>query len=306
MSSSDRRNLIITGATGKQGGAVIEALLAKPSQPFEIYAVTRNKESNTAKLLASKPNVQVVQGDFDNPKGILSQVPSPWGLFSVTTIQPGKRNAAGIEEQQGKAMNTAAIETGIKHIVYTSVDRGADSDNTETPIPHFQSKKHVEDDIKEKASKSGTTWTFIRPVAFMDNLSNDFFGKAFVTMWRQNGLDTPLQLVSTKDIGRVAAEAFIHADEERYKNKAISLAGESITPREAAKIFKESTGQDMPSTFGVVGSLLKIMMKDEVGTMFAWFKSTGYAADVQSLRKSYPFLKDFKSWVEAESAWKKS
>lgn len=307
MSTTDRRRLIVTGATGKQGGAVISALLTKPSQPFEIYAVTRNKESEPAKSLASKPNVKVVQGDFDNPKAIFSQIQNPWGLFSVTTLQVGKKNAAEIEEQQGKAMNTAAFEAGITHVVYTSVDRGPDSDNTETPIPHFRAKKHVEDDIRQKAAKNnGTTWTLIRPVAFMDNIGKDFFGKVFVTMWRQNGLDTPLQLVSTKDIGRVAAEALLHADEVEYKNKAISLAGDSITPRQAAKIFRESTDQEPPSTFGILGSLTKMMMKDEVGTMFEWFKSTGYAADLQSLRSSYPFLKDFKAWVETESAWKKA
>lgn len=166
-------------------------------------------------------------------------------------------------------MNAAAFEAGIKHLVYTSVDRGLDSDNTETPIPHFRAKKHVEDDIKEKAAKNtGTTWTSIRPVAFMDNIGRDFFGKVFVAMWRQNGLDTPLQLVSTKDIGRVAAEAFLHADEEVYKNNSVSLAGDSITPRQAAKAFKEATGLEMPSTYGVFGSLLKMMMKDEVGPMF--------------------------------------
>lgn len=184
--STPSRRLIVTGATGKQGGALIEALLAHSSQPFEIYAVTRNKNSAGAQRLASKPKVHVIQGNFSNPSSIFKQVESPWGLFSVTT--PMGRGGAKTEEAQGKAMTTAALNAHVKHIVYTSVDRGANSDTDPTNIPHFASKKNVEDDIKERTyPNEETTWTFLRPVAFMDNLSNDFLGKMFVVVWRQNG-----------------------------------------------------------------------------------------------------------------------
>jgi hypothetical protein len=126
-------------------------------------------------------------------------------------------------------------------------------------------------------------------------------------MWQQNGLDTKLQLVSSKDVGRVAAEVFLktQSNENQYKNTAISIAGDSITPNEAAKTFKEVTGQELPYTFSVVGLGFKWMLPNEVGKMFAWFKNTGYDADVQALRKKYSFLLDFRKWVEEESAWKK-
>lgn len=184
--SISRPRLVVTGATGKQGGALIEALLAQsPTQPFDIYAVTRNKNSNGGQSLASKPNVNVIEGDFTNPAALFSQVPQPWGFFSVTT--PMGRGGAKAEEEQGKAMTKAALDAGVKHIVYTSVDRGANSDEDPTNIPHFASKNNVEDDMKEKTRDGNTTWTILRPVAFMDNLTNDFMGKVFVAMWRQNG-----------------------------------------------------------------------------------------------------------------------
>lgn len=184
--SVSRARLIVTGATGKQGGALIEALVAQTSsQPFDIYAVTRNTSSNGARALASKPNVTVIEGDFTNPEAILKQVTQPWGLFSVTT--PMGRGGAKAEEEQGKAMTKAALDAGVKHVVYTSVDRGINSDQDPTNIPHFASKKNVEDDMKDKTKGTDTTWTVLRPVAFMDNLSNDFMGKVFVEMWKQNG-----------------------------------------------------------------------------------------------------------------------
>ena len=174
--ATSKPRLIVTGATGKQGGALIEALLARSSLPFEIYAVTRNKASAGAQALASKSGVHVVEGDFTNAEAIFAQVERPWGLFSVTT--PMGRGGAKTEEAQGKAMTRAALGAKVKHIVYTSVDRGANSDDDPTDIPHFASKKNVEDDIKERTYGFGdTTWTFLRPVAFMDNLSNDLMGK---------------------------------------------------------------------------------------------------------------------------------
>jgi uncharacterized protein YbjT (DUF2867 family) len=59
-----------TGATSKQGGALIQVLPSKPSQPFEIYAVTRDATSASAKSLAEKPDINVVEGDFDHPEAI--------------------------------------------------------------------------------------------------------------------------------------------------------------------------------------------------------------------------------------------
>ena len=289
----------------KQGGSLISALLSAPSQPFQIYAVTRNGTSKRAQSLASKPNVHVVEGDYANVDAIFKQVDRPWGLFSVTTFDQGHK----VEEEQGKAMTKAAIDSGVKHIVFTATERGGqiESDADATNIPHFVSKYHIEQDIMEQAklSKQGTTWTFLRPVAFFENLSKDFYGKGFVAMWRLNGVDRKMQLISTTDIGKVAAQAFLNADSDEYRNRAISLAGDQLTPNEAARIFKETTGQEIPYTYGFVGRLLRWLMHEQLGMMFDWIRDTGFGADVKALRRRYPFMKDFKTWLVEESAWKK-
>ena len=299
------RRLIVTGATGKQGGAVISALLSKPSQPFEIYAVTRNKASRGAQALASRPAVHVIEGDLNDAASIVKQVPNPWGLFSVTPLDKGHK----VEEEQGIAMTEAAVKAGVKHIVFTATDRGGqpNSDTDPTNIPHFISKYNIEKDIMEKAASSsqGTTWTFLRPVAFMENLTNDFLGKGFIAMWRLNGMDRKLQMISTKDIGYVAADAFLNADSDEYRNKGISLAGDELSPNEAATIFKEVTGHEIPSTFSFVGTALRWIMKEQLGLMFDWFVDFGFGADVPALRKRYPFMSDFRTWLQEESAWKK-
>lgn len=270
MATNAVRRLVVTGATGKQGGALISALLEKPSQPFEIYAVTRNKTSSTAQRLASKPNVNVIEGNFDNPEAILRQVKEPWGVFSVTMPMNHVK-----EEKDGKAMTAAATAAGVKHIVFTGADRGKNSETDPTNIPHFASKFNIEKDIEEKAKSGRLTYTFLRPVCFFDNLTNDFMGKGFVSVWKLNGNDTKLQMVGTSDIGKVAAEAFLNADSPEYQNKAIPLAGDDFSPNDAARVFKEVTGQELPTTFSFVGTLLRWLLHKQLGLMFNWFKSDG-------------------------------
>ncbi|KAK5167334.1 uncharacterized protein LTR77_007033 [Saxophila tyrrhenica] len=299
---SGLRRLVVTGATGKQGGGLINALLDLSPQPFEIYAVTRNTTSGGSKALASK-GVKLIQGDFENAEQIFKQVEKPWGLFSVTMPLGGAKK----EEVQGKAMTKAALDAGIQHIIFTATDRGAQSDTDPTPIPHFASKFNIEKDIeqKAKASSQGATWTFLRPVAFYENLIPGFIGKGFVSMWRLNGLDNKVQHVSTKDIGKVAADAFVNASSPEYKNKAVHLAGDELSPRQMATIFKEVTGEEIPATYSWLATVLRWMLNEQLGIMMKWWTTAGFKTDVEATRKRYPFMQDFRSWLETDSAWAK-
>lgn len=86
------RTLLVTGATGKQGGSLVRALLAQNAD-FRILAVTRDATSASAKRLAAKsPKISLVQGNLDDTESIFQaakkEEPSIWGVFSV---QVGKR-----------------------------------------------------------------------------------------------------------------------------------------------------------------------------------------------------------------------
>jgi uncharacterized protein YbjT (DUF2867 family) len=302
---SPARRLLISGATGKQGGALISALLSEPAQPFELYAITRNKNSSASKLL-EKQNVRLVEGNLDNVDALFAQIPKPvWGVFSVPILDKGIKR----EEQQGADLTRTAVEAGASHIIFTSTERGGQdqSENDPTEVPHFASKYRTEQHIKAAvaASNGRTTYTFLRPVAFFENMPNGFLGRAFVSMWRLNGPDRKLQMISSKDVGKVAADAFLNAGSDEYRNRSISLAGDSLTPTEAARIFKDETGLAMPATYTWLGWLIRTLVPD-LRHMFYWLKVVGSGADVSALRKRYPFLMDLRAWLREESDWSKS
>ena len=304
--SNLERKILVAGATGKQGGALISALLkSPPSLPYKLVALTRNSSSPRALALARKPNVTVLEGNLDNCEAIFKASPEPFhGVFSVQVPFKPK-----VEEQQGKALVDAAAAHGVKHFVYTSAERGGpqQSDRSGTEIKHFISKFNIENHLKQVSANAGGSmkWTIIRPVAFMENLTPDFFGRGFATMWQLNGMDSKLQLVSSVDIGLLAAHAF--KNQASYEGKAISFATDELTFQEAKNIFKKVTGSEMPTTYPFVGRLLKFLLHEQLGAMFDWFKSDGFGANPREYKDKFPeTLQDFEKWLRQSSRFARS
>src|SRR5258708_35252806 len=120
------RTILITGVTGKQGGAVAQAL---QGTGFHLRGLTRNPDNERAAALASH-GVDVVKGDLDDEATLRRALAGAWGVFGVQNAWE-----AGVEreEAQGKRLATLAREAGVEHYVYTSVG----SAHKRTDIPHF-------------------------------------------------------------------------------------------------------------------------------------------------------------------------
>ncbi|EED18341.1 nucleoside-diphosphate-sugar epimerase family protein [Talaromyces stipitatus ATCC 10500] len=296
--------VLITGATGKQGGALIRSLILRKA-PFEILAVTRNPTSASAQKLANlSPNIKLVEGDLGNP-GVIFQNAQRltasliWGVYSV---QAAIGNNA--EESQGKALIDESIKQKVKFFVYSSVDRGGKDRSFTNPtnIPHFIKKHNIEHHLVDRTKDGSMDWVILRPTAFYENLTPDFLGKVFTTCFKIALTGKPLQLVATSDIGFFGADAFMHP--EQYKGKAVSLAGDELTFDGMKSIFEQRTGLPLPTTFRPVCSFFMAMMKD-MGYMFKWLRDEGYGADISSIRALNPEMKDFATWLEKESGFKK-
>ncbi|KAK8136965.1 hypothetical protein PG984_004905 [Apiospora sp. TS-2023a] len=290
-----RQTILVTGATGKQGGALIDNLLASPrASQFDIVAVTRDTRSPSAQKLSALPNVKVISGDLANPDAIFEAAgPGPvWGVYSVQVNSDA-------EEAQGKALVDAAVLHGVRHFVYSSGDRGGPerSETNPTNVKNFAAKHNIEKHLRRRTEKSpeGMTYTILRPVTFFENLSGDMHGKGFARMWEQLG-PKKLQFVATRDIGWFAAQSFL--DPEEYRNKAVTLVGDELTQPEAESVFKKVVGTSMPMSPCPIASAVKMVLKDTVGDMFRWFKAEGYGGDLEACRIAYPGMQDFGGWLE--------
>ncbi len=302
------RAILVTGATGKQGGAVINALLGQDTD-FTILAVTRDTNSVSAKRLASKsPLVKLVQGNLDDVPALFKQAyeihSQPiWGVYSVQ-VSRGKGVTVDVEVSQGQALVKQAIDAGVTHFVYSSVERGGDDTSweTPTPIPHFQSKYYIERYLRHTTGP-GTAgehmgWTIVRPVAFMDNLVPGFPNKVFMAAMHNWMGNKSNQWVATSDIGLFVAKAF--SEPERWNHRAVGLAGDELTFDELSRAFQKTTGHPVPEAHPVFGSILTYMVT-ELRLMIGWFASHGYNADIQARRIDHPGLLTMEEWLKKES-----
>ncbi|KAF2429113.1 NAD(P)-binding protein [Tothia fuscella] len=300
---------LITGATGKQGGAVIDALLKDANHANStILAVTRNVDSPSSKNLSSKsPTIKLIQGNLDDVPAIFAKAAEVvkqqpiWGVYSVQ-ISQGKGVTYDGEIKQGKALIDESVKNGVAHFVYGSIDRGGEEESWEnrTPVLHFGTKFVVERYLRENAGVGvgGMKWTILRPVAFMDNLEPNFQTKVFLAALSNNLSQKPLQWVATKDIGIFASKAF--ADPDKYNHKAIGLAGDELNVAEISATFKKVTGEDVAPTYWFLGSILTTLIGD-LGAMVRWFGTDGYGVDIGKARELHPGLMGMERWIREES-----
>jgi uncharacterized protein YbjT (DUF2867 family) len=283
MMSNSEKTIVVTGATGQQGGATARHLLA---QGWRVRALVRDPNKPAAQALAAK-GAELVQGDLDDRASLDRALAGTYGVFSVQTFM-GPDGPAG-ETRQGKLLADAAQAAGVQHFVYTSVG-GAER---KSGLPHFESKFQIEEHIRGL----GLPATILRPVFFMENLRSPWMGPRDGVLAIGLRPTTSLQMIAADDIGAFAALAIARAQE--YIGKAVEIAGDSLTGPQVADAFTRATGQ--PVRF-VEQPLEQVRsFNAEMADMFAWFNDHGYAADIPALRKLHPGLMTFETWLPKTS-----
>lgn len=287
---NEERTVLVTGATGRQGGAVIRRMLPKE---WKLRALTRNPDGHAAKALA-RQGVEVVQGDLEDPASVARAAQGVYGVYSV---QDFWAVGAKREVQQGKNVADAAKKAGIKHFVYSSVG-GAERN---TGIPHWESKWEIEKYIRSL----GLPATVIRPAAFMETYYIDQVEIGILKGKLADPIrgDKPYQTIATDDIGAFVALAFERPTE--FIGKELEIAGSELTNPEAAKVFSRVLGK--PVKFQRLPlPLVRLILGKEFYRMFRWFNEEGFKADIPGLRRAYPEvrLQTLEEWLRNEG-WHK-
>lgn len=265
---SSNNTILVTGATGKQGGALIDELAGKG---FRLRAMTRHPDGKAAQKLRAA-GVDVVAGDLDDAASLERALAGAWGAFAVqNTWEAGVEG----EEEQGKRLARVAKDAGVQHYVYASVG----SADRHTGIPHFDNKARVEDTVR---SLKFPSYAIYRPVFFMENLTSPMFlnGDRLVS-----AIDpaTVLQMIAVADIGKYAARLFI--DAERLNGRELDIAGDARTMPETAAVLGRAFGR--PITY------VQIPLDDvrrnsaDFALMLDWFNRVGYDVDVEGTAREF-------------------
>jgi len=267
---SGSKTILITGATGHQGGAIARALA---DTGFELHCMTRKPESAAARELASL-GCSVVQADLDDAASLRRVLARKWGVFAVQSTREG-----GVlrEEQQGQRLAELAQEAGVAHFVYSSVQ----SANRDTGIPHFETKWRIEQLVRSLRFPS---YVILRPVFFMENL----VAPAFLhgdTLMSPLQPDTPLQMVAVRDIGHYGALAFAY--HERLNGRELELAGDHVSMEQAVLALSEGREQ----LLDYVQIPLKQVRKQskDLALLNQWLEQVGYSADIRGLAREFGY-----------------
>jgi len=273
-----QKTVLVTGATGRQGGAVARELLRRG---WHVHALTRHPHGEAAKKLAAE-GAEIVKGNFDDPASLDAALQGVHGVFAVQNFW--EAGAEG-EVRQGTTLADRAKAAGVRHFVYTSVG----SADRHTGIPHFETKWRIEQHLKE----IGLPCTILRPVSFMENFLGDR------DLLDRHVLRTPLspgtrvEHIAVADIGRFAAEAFDHPD--RWIGRTLDVAGDARTMEEVAAVLGVRLEPFPWDAFEKEAG-------PEITAMERWFETTGYDVDVSALRKEFPWLTDLPTWKASVAA----
>ncbi|ANY05601.1 NmrA family NAD(P)-binding protein [Pseudonocardia sp. HH130630-07] len=228
--------VLVTGATGKQGGATARALHAAGTP---VHALVRDPDADRARTLAEL-GITVVRGDLDDPASVVAAARGARGVFSIQ--MPDLEDLMGDRElRHATAIAGAVRENGVAQVVHTSVsgagthgEPGAvDEQAWGEYLPHYWRNKLGAERILTGAGARYTT--VLRPGGFLENLlppSPYFAGDTPGPLQTAADLDIALPWIAVADIGAAAAAAF--ADPERFGGVTLELAGERLTFRELA------------------------------------------------------------------------
>ena len=276
---NSERIILVTGATGNQGGAVARHLLQHGN--FKVRAFVRDPNKPAAQAL-QQAGAELVVGEFSDRASLEGALQGAYGVFSVQNFQDGMET----EVRQGKAVADAAKAASIQHFVYSSVG----SAERKTGIPHFDSKFQVEEYIRTIK----LPYTIMRPVFFFYNY------KAMRSMVENGTLSQPLspktklQQLSEEDYGEMVAEVFERPAD--FLNREQEVASVDMIMTEIAAAFSRVFGKNVEYQ-QIPFEAFEQQAGEEVTIMYRWFENVGYAADLAQLKRDFPEPTDFESYL---------
>jgi uncharacterized protein YbjT (DUF2867 family) len=244
---TSRNVIVVTGATGAQGGGLVRAILGDTGKRFAVRAITRDPQSDKAKAL-QKLGAETVKADLDDPASVKRAFEGAYGAFCVTNFW--EHFSPERELTQATNMAEAAKACGLEHVIWSTLEDTRkwiplSDDRMPTlmgryKVPHFDAKGEAN---REFTRRSVPT-TFLLTSFYWDNFIH--FG-----MGPQRGPDGALAIIlpigderlpgiASDDIGRCAYGIFLKGAD--YIGKTVGIAGEHLSGDEMAAALSKALG----------------------------------------------------------------
>lgn len=288
--------ILVTGATGAEGGSVARALIKQSK--FHVQILTRNPHSQKA-LVLQRAGAEIVAGDMNNIESLKLAIKDCYGVFGVINSN-GNYNK---EYELAKNLIDAVYQTGIHHFVLQTFPDYNRLSNGKYPVPEFDTKARLE----EYTMYLKIPTTFIHPAFYYENFltffplqkdNNDGYYFGF-----PQG-NTKLAMASVEDLGKVVASIFDQP--EKYIDKVAGLVGADNTCHEYAAILSKVLNKNVyynhiPRN---IYAAYNFPRAEEMANMFE-VQRLHITSRQQDLEESYelnPSMQSFEKWVEKHKA----
>jgi uncharacterized protein YbjT (DUF2867 family) len=284
------RRILVTGATGAQGGSVARHLLAVGG--FSVRGITRNPASQAA-IALQKAGAEIVRGDMDDIESIRGALEGCYGVFGVTSFWEHFDK----EYAQGKNLVDAVAGSGIRHFVLSTLP-SVKKKAKELDVPHFETKAALE----EHARSANIPSTFIHVAFYFENFLGFFPPRKGSDGTYSFGFpqgNTPLAAVSVEDVGGIVARIF--EDRDKFLGRTVGIVGdempaagyaEAMTKELGARVVYGHIPREVFAKFGFPGA-------EDLADMFEFYRShvPSRVDELELCRSIYPELQSFDRWL---------
>jgi uncharacterized protein YbjT (DUF2867 family) len=270
--------ILVLGATGGQGGAVADALLASGAR---LRAMARRPGEPKASRLVRR-GVEVLAGSLDDRAALGAAMRGVDAVFALTT--PFE---AGVDAEiaQRRAILAAATDAQVPHLVFSSV-AGA---KQHTGVPHFDSKAIIEDEL----AASGLSYTITAPTYFFDNAlgGSDRIHAGILDLPLPP--DRPLPQLARSDLGAFVAKVL--SSPKSYVGQRVELASDAVTPAQMTEALSAAVGRPMRFE----QTPLESIRSPDMRAMWRFLNGPGYGVDIRALHGANPDIgwTSFAEWA---------
>lgn len=319
--TKQQQTYLVFSATGRQGRAVINALVSKEegetTTSISIVATSRNPESDSSKeLLKIDAVTKVISADYNDPDSIYNAIKEShatriwfttdfWSIpWLIRTREKEAELGSCVVDAIVKANQSDECQT-IEHVVYSSV---GDADNVPTKIGHFWGKADVEKymasqfDNHDGCNTTTTTWSVIRPVAFFENVDDaaNFNPLTKGTLKFLTYPDKKTKFIACEDIGK--GSVVLLTNPKEYAGKIIEAAGAEQSALEVTAALSDVSGTICNYAMAMPRFVMWLLMGD-VYHMITWMETVGYSASIDEFKKVVPDVQDAKAFFKGKGQW---